>query len=148
MGIAERLAQQRQERESRCSDLDTGDLPLYRQHDWWDPEPNETLIGTLLAVETVQSSDYGQYDVATLSINHEPGIVCLPLLRKVLRRRWEKAGPNVGDEVGIEYLGLVEGGPRPYHDYSEIVVERAPADLPSAQPSLLSDDYNDPFEDQ
>ncbi|MCH7701521.1 MAG: hypothetical protein IID37_07520 [Planctomycetes bacterium] len=74
----------------------------------WKPEPGDRIVGTIRAFGK-KTSQYGTHPT-------------------VLREEFQSQDPQVGDLVGIRYLGQPEG--QKYHDYI-VKVDHNNAEAPS-----------------
>jgi len=82
-----------------------------REKEWaetWEPDGSgDMLIGTLEAYDEA-TTDYGTYTVA--HIRDEEGVLRgLWLMHSVLQDEWKEAAPEVGERVGVQYLGQRSG---------------------------------------
>lgn len=93
----------------------------------WMPEEGDKLIGIVTDIDT-RSSEYGD-DYTILTIETEDGEAwAFHAFRTVARNEVAKANPQVGDKVGVKYLGVStkeppKGQSAP-HLYRVIVFER------------------------
>jgi hypothetical protein len=101
-----------------------------REKEWaetWRPEaPGEMLIGTLEGYDQA-TTDFGTYRVA--HIRDEEGVLRgLWLMHSVLQDEWKEAAPDgepqVGDRVGVQYLGQRSGENFDYHMWT-VKVDRS-----------------------
>lgn len=87
-----------------------------REREWaetWKPDPGEMLVGTLEGYDEA-ATDYGEYTVA--HVRDEEGVLRgLWLMHSVLQDEWKEASPEIGERVGIQYLGQREGKDHSYH---------------------------------
>jgi len=99
-----------------------------REKEWaetWEPGgPGDMLIGTLEAYDEA-TTDYGEYTVA--HIRDEEGVLRgLWLMHSVLQDEWKEAAPEVGERVGVQYLGQRDGEQFSYHMWT-VKVDRSDA---------------------
>ena len=125
---------------------DDGSLP-----ERWNPDDvsGTTLVGTLLRFETIETS-MGEGTIAVIEDADDGTVWGVALFRSVLRNRFEKMTPQVGDTVGIKYVGFVEPrnkDARGYHNYvvrvirgSGSVPESSAAQAPSSGAPPVDDD--------
>jgi hypothetical protein len=74
----------------------------------WRPEEGEKLVGVLVSVGMSNEGDYGSYPIAV--VRREDGSeVAVHAFHEVLRSELQRAKPNIGDTVGIKYLGVPDG---------------------------------------
>ena len=111
-----------------------------REKEWaetWKPEAaGDMLIGTLEAYDEA-TTDFGTYTVA--HIRDEEGVLRgLWLMHSVLQDEWKEAAPEVGERVGVQYLGQRSGSDFDYHmwtvkvDRSETAEDEAPQESDTA----------------
>ena len=111
-----------------------------REKEWaetWKPqEPGDMLVGTLEGYDEA-TTDFGTYTVA--HIRDEEGVLRgLWLMHSVLQDEWKEAAPEVGERVGVQYLGQRSGADFDYHmwtvkvDRSETAEDEAPQESDTA----------------
>ena len=87
----------------------------------WRPEPGDRLIGEVVSISE-RAAGYGAYPIVTVQPEEgEP--LAIHAFRTVLASKLAEAGPKIGETVGVEYLGEVTTGDRPYHAY-KVAVDR------------------------
>lgn len=76
----------------------------------WRPDQDDPdlLIGEVMEIE-VGTSDYGRYPI--LVVKTEDGEKAVHGFHSVLQNELAKAAPQVGERVGIKYLGDVDTKP-------------------------------------
>lgn len=79
----------------------------------WLPKPGECIAGVVVGFREFVTK-FGKGRSADIRCE-EDGVVRSVLLRAVLKSEFEKQGIEVGDEVGIKYVGKAEG--KIYHDF-------------------------------
>lgn len=79
----------------------------------WKPKPGECIAGVVVGFREF-TSKFGKGRSADIRCEDD-GVVRAVLLRAVLRNEFEKQGIEVGDEVGIKYVGKAED--KIYHDF-------------------------------
>lgn len=87
-----------------------------REVEWaqaWDPDPRDMLIGTLEGYDEGDTK-YGTVSVARIR-EANGGLRALWFYHSVLKQEWKKANPDVGDRVGVQYLGKRTGKNHSYH---------------------------------
>jgi hypothetical protein len=128
----------------------------------WLHDPGDQLVGTIADVDQ-RDSGYGVYPTVTIVVEEdstenggqpiEPGDErVLHAFRTVPRNELAKRRPQVGDRIGVKYLGKAEG--RDYEAYKVVLelAERPEAEWPVAEPerdgiapSSISADDEIPF---
>lgn len=94
----------------------------------WRPEPGEKLTGVIVDISE-GSSDYGTYPL--LEVQADDGrVVSVHAFHTVLKNELASKKPNVGDRIGIKYVGIPAG--KRYETY-RVVLERG------AQPGPTTD---------
>jgi hypothetical protein len=116
-----------------------------REKEWaetWEPDgPGDMLIGTLEGYDTATTT-YGEYRVA--HIRDEEGVLRgLWLMHSVLQDEWGEAAPDgepqVGDRVGVQYLGQRSGENFDYHMWT-VKVDRSEERGENAPQATAEDD--------
>lgn len=82
----------------------------------WQPEPGDVIAGVVVGIREFISK-FGKGKAADIRCEGD-GVVRAVLLKTVLKNEFEKQGVEVGDEVGIKYIGKNKN----YHDF--IVITR------------------------
>lgn len=83
----------------------------------WRPEAGDTLSGTVVAIG-MNDAGWGPYPIVTVQPdNGEPK--AFHAFHSVAKARLAELRPEIGDKIGIRYLGLREprNGGRAYHAY-------------------------------
>lgn len=108
----------------RQMDDDNGDAPPF-----WDPEPGETIIGTVIRYEDRQTK-VGPCRVAVIEDVETDEPVSVWLSRMVLKNEFEKQSPRIGDTVGLKFHGERETrrGDSTYFHYTLRVVRTKAGD--------------------
>jgi len=85
----------------------------------WQPDPGEILVGEILRVEKAPSRfGHGQVWVAVIEREEGLGVVSVWLTSAVLLREFRKHRPQVGERIGIKYLGMREGKENSYKAFA------------------------------
>jgi hypothetical protein len=84
----------------------------------WRPKPGDQIVGVVTDL-AVRDGDYGRYPVVTIRAEGSgfDGEVAIHAFHAVLASELARVEPKVGDQIGIRYLGLVDGAERSYHGY-------------------------------
>ena len=85
----------------------------------WKPEPGDKIVGEVIDVDS-RTTEFGTYPIVTLRTD-EWEELAIHGFHTVLKREFSKARPEVGDRIGVKYLGKHERG---YESY-RVVRERA-----------------------
>jgi hypothetical protein len=127
----------------------------------WRPEPNDELIGIVRRYNMRKMDDGTEYPIVT--VEQEDGQkFAWHAFHSVGRNQLEEDKPRPGDEMGVRYLGKVDGkdGGYDYHSYRVAVDHKTPeppagSDQPveegpgpsdsDFQPAPVSDDQDIPF---
>ncbi len=89
----------------------------------WRPEPNQELIGIITRINDRQTDDFPDpYPVITIQ-PIEGDLKAFHAFHTVAKTELLGQDPQVGDEIGIRYLGEEKGARYSYHNY-RIVVEK------------------------
>lgn len=112
--------------------------------DAWRPEPNEELIGTVRRYNMRKMDDGSEYPIVTIE-RDDGEKFAWHAFHKVGRDQLEEDRPRVGDEIGIRYLGMVEGDPYSYHNY-RVAVEHKTPEPPAESAAPAGDDGAGPSE--
>lgn len=93
----------------------------------WRPEPNDQLIGTVRRYNMRTMDDGTEYPIVTVETG-DGEKHAWHAFHSVGRNQLEEDKPRPGDEMGIRYLGLVEGkdGGYDYHNYHVVVDHKTP----------------------
>ncbi len=139
-----------QERSSSLADrLQRGAAP------GWRPEVGDAVIGTVVDIdEALSNFGEGVYPVITIARDDDSTEVAVHAFHTVLKHEVAKKRPQVGDRIGIKYLGVPQGKKyeayrvlleRPVKvDYDRMELE-AQAEMPDVPPGYGPDDV---FEDE
>jgi hypothetical protein len=96
----------------------------------WKPNPGDRLVGTVLDLDT-RDGEYGEYPIVTIQTDLGDEIA-IHGFHTVLRREFAKRQPQVGERIGVKYLGKSDRGYESYRivwenvvppDWSKIAVE-------------------------
>lgn len=71
----------------------------------WRPQAGETITGTLKAALTANTR-YGPREFVTIETKRW-GVLAVWLTPVVLRRKWDKAQPHIGDTLTVTYEGCL-----------------------------------------
>lgn len=87
----------------------------------WNPEPGDSVVGTVREVTEVPS-EYGAYPMVKLETD-DGKTLAVHAFHTVLRRRFEGPDPiTKGARIGIKYVGVrKEGTPNEYKDYNVVI---------------------------
>lgn len=91
----------------------------------WRPEPGDKLIGTIISIDEGTSGEWGPYPL--LEVEQGDGTcIALHAFHSVLRNAIASKRPQVGDTIGVKYIGKVnpKGGGNAYENY-RVQIERA-----------------------
>ncbi len=89
----------------------------------WRPEIGQELIGTIVRMDERQTDDYPDpYPILTIK-PIEGDLIAFHAFHTVAKTELAGQEPQVGDEIGIRYLGEEKGARYSYHNY-RIVVEK------------------------
>ena len=101
--------------------------------DFWKPEDGECIGGLILNIRSISSKfGSGQRKVIELQ-REEDGKVLLVPCHSVIEREMEKQQAEVGDMIGIKYLGKAKGENGMFHN-CVVVVEKM-----NLSPSISTD---------
>lgn len=91
--------------------------------DAWRPAAGDRLVGTVISLSERPGFEGRPYPIITIQPDEgEP--LAVHAFHGVLMDELGKAGPKVGERLGIKYLGKVDGGGRgSYHSY-RVAVDR------------------------
>jgi hypothetical protein len=93
--------------------------------DEWDPEPGDTIIGTLTEIQHPKTKKGDRY-LPILILETEDGPVRVAAGRQVLRDQLLEKKVQVHDRLAIRYTGVPEG--KRWHGYRVAVAESGPRD--------------------
>jgi hypothetical protein len=71
----------------------------------WSPAPGETLVGRVQSYETITGL-YGACPAVIVAREEDGAPVTIWLSAVVLQSLFEEEQPQVGDRIGLRYLGL------------------------------------------
>lgn len=93
----------------------------------WDPEPGDTILGTVTGFEHPLTKDKKRL-VPVLILECEEGPVRVAVVRNVLKKQLaEENDVQIGDRVAIRFLGKKEGKTgNDYFGYKTSVAHREP----------------------
>jgi len=77
----------------------------------WKPEPGDCFAGIIVNVRPVPGK-FGEQNALDIK-SEEDGCIYTVFLKTVLENELKRQNAEIGDEVGIKYLGLTKN----YHDY-------------------------------
>jgi len=84
--------------------------------DFWKPEEGECIGGLILDIRSISSKfGSGQRKVIELKREEDGKVVLVPC-HSVIEREMDKQQAEVGDMIGIKYLGKTKGANSEYHD--------------------------------
>lgn len=92
--------------------LEQGNAPAWRP----DKEDADLLVGKVVTIDRGQS-DYEPYPILTIEKEDGTGEVAVHGFHTVLKNELVKQQPQVGERIGIKYLGEITSGQRPYIGY-------------------------------
>jgi hypothetical protein len=107
----------------------------------WRPEPNEELIGIVRRYNMRKMDDGSEYPIVTIE-TPDGEKHAWHAFHKVGRDQLEEDKPRPGDEIGVRYLGKVDGETYSYHNYRVAVDHKTPE--PPAGSDTPSDDQDGP----
>lgn len=107
---------------------------LSRNPEPWKPTPGDLLVGTVLDI-TERTTEYGDYPIVTISNND--GSWEFHAFHTVARQEIRRQRPNIGDLIGVRYLGKPDG--KDYELY-RIVIERLPTS-PNPLPAIAEEPF-------
>jgi hypothetical protein len=82
----------------------------------WRPEPGEKVVGEVVEIASRAGHNGKPYPIVTL--RRDDGTeVAIHAFRSVLRAKLAEAQPDVGDQLGVKYLGKHQGERAEYHGY-------------------------------
>ena len=83
----------------------------------WDPKPGDILIGTIVKIKPGESQFAGHYPVLVIrdSTGAEWIVHCS---RGGLKNPVVARGPKLGEQIGIRYVGTVQGRSQDAHRYN------------------------------
>jgi hypothetical protein len=113
------------------AEADTGEPPPY-----WDPQPGDTLVGTL-RFYTEGTTSVGDRKIAVIEQYPSGELISVWLSRSVLASEFERQQPQPGDGIGLKYVGLKaprRPGGSEYHLYKLWVSRHTPAPNPPGAP--------------
>ncbi len=88
----------------------------------WRPSVGNKVSGEIVAIDMLPSA-YGQPDYPVITIRQDDvSEVAVHCFHEVLRREVARRKPEVGDTIGIKYLGRPDG--RRYEAY-KVVLDKA-----------------------
>lgn len=99
--------------------------------DAWRPEPGEDLEGVVRRYNMRKMDDGNDYPVVTVE-RPDGEKFAFHAFHSVARGQLEEDLPRVGDEIGIRYLGKVDGEQYEYHNY-RIAVEHKTPEPPASE---------------
>lgn len=85
----------------------------------WRPKAGEKIVGEVIDVDS-RTTEYGTYPIVTLRTD-EGTELAIHGFHTVLKSEFSKARPEVGDRIGVKYLGKHE----PRYESYRVVRERA-----------------------
>lgn len=91
----------------------------------WDPEPGDTIVGTVLEFQHPKTKD-GDRFLPVVILETEDGPVRVAAGRQVLRDQLLERKVQVSDRVAIRYSGIPDG--KRWHGYKVAVAESGPRD--------------------
>lgn len=93
----------------------------------WDPEPGDTILGTVTGFEHPQTKDKKRF-VPVLILECEDGPVRVAVVRNVLKKQLaEENDVQIGDRVAIRFLGKKEGkSGNDYFGYKTALAQQGP----------------------
>jgi hypothetical protein len=97
--------------------------------DAWRPEAGEELIGVVRRYNMRKMDDGTEYPIVTIE-TPDGEKHAWHAFHKVGRDQLEEDKPRPGDEIGVRYLGKVEGDPYDYHSYRVAVEHKTPEPAP------------------
>jgi hypothetical protein len=78
----------------------------------WKPQPGDKLVGIITDLSS-REGEYGVYAICT--VRTEDGEFAAHAFHEVLANELARIAPEVGDHIGIKYLGMDPG--KGYHNY-------------------------------
>lgn len=113
------------------TDMDDMLDQLDREHEAWRPEPGDKIVGILVDIHEVDdaykdtnSNREPTYPMLTLDLP-DGRMLDVHAFHTILRNEIRRRHPQIGDVVGIKYLGQAEkaaGDTRePFHNYRTMV---------------------------
>ena len=91
----------------------------------WDPEPGDTIVGTVLEFQHPKTKD-GDRFLPVVILETEDGPVRVAAGRQVLRDQLLERKVQVSDRLAIRYTGIPDG--KRWHGYKVAVAESGPRD--------------------
>ncbi|BDG59923.1 hypothetical protein [Caldinitratiruptor microaerophilus] len=88
--------------------MDLRELLNQPQPESWRPEPGGVLVGVVVRIETL-ATRYGAVPVVTVRPDDGGPLVAVWASHAVLRRELARRRPQVGQKIGIKYLGKQTG---------------------------------------
>jgi len=108
---------------------------LNQESEAWKPEPEDTLIGTVVDV-TTRDGGYGEYPI--IEVDDGEKVFAFHAFHTVASREIKARRVATGDTIGIKFLGEISEGDRSYYGYKftldkpvAMPVDEAPTDEPS-----------------
>src|SRR2546430_1517099 len=108
------------------SDLDDR-LDSESEH-WKAEEAGDRIVGEIVDIYE-RAGDWGPYSVVDLKTD-DGEVFSVSMAGTILAQEFEARSPNIGDRLGIKYLGkkATKNGKSEYKNY-RVVVERAPGSV-------------------
>lgn len=101
--------------------LEQGNAPAWRP----DKEDADLLVGEVISIDRGQS-EYEPYPILTIARESDGTELAVHGFHSVLKNELMKQQPQVGERIGIKYLGEITTGQRPYIGY-RVKVDRSAA---------------------
>lgn len=112
----------------------------------WRPDTGDILVGTLKDYKEDVQTQYGVCDVAEIS-DPDGQRQAVWLFHRVLENLWEEENPEIGDNVGVLYLGETtpKNGGSSYHNYELLVEKNTSTEVNETNQTPSNDPAEIPF---
>lgn len=106
----------------------------------WKPEPGATLVGTVIDTSE-REGDFGVYPIVTVSPEGGGDPIAIHAFHFTLRGKLAENKVEVGDEIGVRYIGKVQSktkGGADYHSYKLVSQKGSDASVDWAKQAAIA----------